>query len=339
MPFASFHNNLQPTMSVFDQSFNKPKKCFDLCNSHMHHLQQDPKDDGLTVEVKQEKQEIDDLLSQAFNELTFEEREEHQEVLHGVRDMAIEDESLVDCALQELESHLANTKTSSIYELAETMDAAYVSAKAFRVMFLRANEYDAKAAADQMLRFFESKHQLFGRDKLVKDITIADLDEDDVAYLKQSFLRFAGKDRSGRQVTVHIGAFVGGIVGALWSNKTLQNVLRAQYYGIMKALQSEETQMRGLVTIWYAIGDLKAKTRKGYFEGFMAARALPQTKAAIHLCVDDIRQYSLCSVVVKVRLRFDLQTALAFLFVSSTFSRCCVSKLYPANAGQHEGKI
>ncbi|CAJ1965483.1 unnamed protein product [Cylindrotheca closterium] len=292
-------------MSILNQSFNQQDSCFGFCNDApvtndsrpFHHmLKQMPKEDALPAKVKQEKQEMDNLLSQALTKLTFEEREEHQEVIHGVKDTNIEDESLLYPALQELESHLTNTKSDSVYEIAERMDPAYVRARPFRVMFLRATEYDAKAAADRMLRFFELKDQLFGIDKLVKDITIADLDEEDIDYLKQSFTQLAGKDRSGRQVTVHFGS----LLGVLDSNKTLQNVLRAQYFVFMKALQSEETQIRGIVSIWYAIGNLHAKSPKGYYEHFMAGRALPQKRAAIHVCVDDMKQSAFCSIVVKV---------------------------------------
>ncbi|CAJ1965481.1 unnamed protein product [Cylindrotheca closterium] len=255
-----------------------------------------PKEDGLPARVKQEKQEMDNLLSQALAKLTFEEREKHQEVLHGVKSNLVEDKRALDSALQELDGRLRNTKHCTSYEVAETLDAAYVSARSFRVMFLRANEYNAKAAADQMLRFFELKSNLFGTDKLVKDITIKDLGEGDIAYLKRSFVQLAGRDRSGRQVTVHLA----GLLGNSESSYTIQNACRAQYYVFMKTLQSEESQIRGTVSIWYAIGSLQAKSRKGFFETFVSARALPQKKAAIHLCVDDITQSALANVVVKL---------------------------------------
>ena len=43
-------------------------------------------------------------------------------------------------------------------------------------------------------------------EKLAKDITIADLDEDDIAYLKLSFLQFAG---SALSVLINISRFLG----------------------------------------------------------------------------------------------------------------------------------
>ncbi|CAJ1965485.1 unnamed protein product [Cylindrotheca closterium] len=231
---------------------------------------------------------MDEIFSQALTNLTFEEREEHQEVIHGVKDTTIDDDALLDPALQDLESHLAHIKGGSVYEMAESIDPAYVSARSFRAMFLRAKEYDAKAAAEQMLLFFESKHQLFGKDKLVKDITIADLDDDDIACLNHSYSQLAGRDRSGRQVFVHIGS----LTDSLGSTKTKQNLLRAEYYVIMKAVQSEETQIRGTVSVCYAIGNLKAKSNKGWSESAKLVWALPHKKAAFHLCVDDMKQYA-----------------------------------------------
>mmetsp|Transcript_4285 Transcript_4285/g.10001 ORF Transcript_4285/g.10001 Transcript_4285/m.10001 type:complete len:178 (+) Transcript_4285:168-701(+) len=148
--------------SVFNQPFNHPQGCFGCCNdasvSNQSRLvlqnRKMQKEDGFTAEERKKNQEMDDLLSEALNKLTFEEREEHQEVLHGVKNEIMEDDTFLDQALQELECHLANTKSGSLYEIAERIDAAYVNDKAFRVMFLRANEYDATAAGDQMIRVF-----------------------------------------------------------------------------------------------------------------------------------------------------------------------------------------
>mmetsp|Transcript_4294 Transcript_4294/g.10029 ORF Transcript_4294/g.10029 Transcript_4294/m.10029 type:complete len:347 (+) Transcript_4294:57-1097(+) len=324
--------------SVFNQPFNEPQSCFGFCNDAsasnnsgpIHQNRSIQKKDGLTEEERKNKKAMDDLLSEALKKLTFEEREEHQEVLHGVNDLVFEDDTFLNSALQELESHLANTKSGSVYEMAESIDAAYVNDKAFRVMFLRANEYDAKSTADQMFRFFDLKNQLFGTDKLVKDITIEDLDDDDIACLKAGWIQLAGRDRSGRQVFVHIG----GLLRDHASPFTIQNILRVVYYYIMKALQSEETQLRGTVSIWYGIGNLRIKSRTGLKERFTATRALPQKKAAIHGCVDDERQYAICTVMVKVSLSLDLQPGLDLLFCCPQLLSLCL--IYQANAIQNE---
>ena len=92
-------------------------------------------------------------------------------------------------------------------------------ARPFCKMFLRANEYNAQAAADHMLRFFDSKHELFGKEKLVKDITMRDLDEQDIASIKAGYIQHSGSDRSGRQILVHSS----GAPGFLSSSMTLSS--------------------------------------------------------------------------------------------------------------------
>jgi hypothetical protein len=71
----------------------------------------------------------------------------------------------------------------------------------FQLMFLRADRFDVPAAARRLCRFFEEKLRLFGDEKLVCKLTLADLSEEDVT----SLLNGAGhvlphKDRSGRLI-------------------------------------------------------------------------------------------------------------------------------------------
>ena len=50
------------------------------------------------------------------------------------------------------------------------------------MMFLHADCYAPKDAAKQMVHFFELKKSLFGAEKLVKVITLDDLDKDDICF-------------------------------------------------------------------------------------------------------------------------------------------------------------
>ncbi|KAL3944647.1 MAG: hypothetical protein SGBAC_001254 [Bacillariaceae sp.] len=228
-------------MGVLDESIQSESNCSCWSTSEktldkwFSKQQQD--DPFITANLKKRGQEIDELLSDALNILTFEEREEQEEALHGVAKDIVEEASLIDNALNELEAHLFIQKADTVYETAETMSAHYVSQRAFRIMFLRCTRYDVKAAADQMLRFFEMKQNLFGNKKLVKDITIEDLDEDDRASLRTGWTQLCGRDRSGRMVIIQLP-------GAC-KVKTLQSELRARYFILMNALKSEQTQLRG----------------------------------------------------------------------------------------------
>mmetsp|Transcript_16058 Transcript_16058/g.39331 ORF Transcript_16058/g.39331 Transcript_16058/m.39331 type:complete len:603 (+) Transcript_16058:198-2006(+) len=306
-------------MSSLNQPYNNSgPSCFGLCNNtnnneggrtaginnnprskSSHHQQQMiPQQDGLlfslTSDDEQKKQEVEALLSQALNGLTFEERQEQQEVLHGVDNRIAEDPTLTEAALKVLDNHLMSSKHGTKYEVAESMDPDYVSARDFRLMFLRTDRYDAKAAANRILRFFDMKHDLFGEDKLAKDITMEDLDQDDIACLKTGSLQPAGIDLSGRLV---FSQFPG-----LRKFKKLENELRAQYYITMSVVKSETTLIRGCVWIIYAIGDefKDSSGGRGYAECAGLQMTIPPYKASIHCTFDRLHDYLVQNLAIKV---------------------------------------
>ncbi|CAJ1932778.1 unnamed protein product [Cylindrotheca closterium] len=268
--WGSFVNNPVAESSSFDNS-----KGFLLKQRGRHNHQA-----TMSNEDKQKIQEVDALLSEAMDALTFEERQYQQEILHGVGEDIAEEATFINRELNDLDEHLRRIKHGSMYEVAEKLDAMYVQARDFRLMFLRANRYDAKASANHMLRFFETKQDLFGTDKLAKDITIDDLDEDDRVALRMGSFQMAGRDTSNRQIAVHIPG-----VGQF---KNLQNELRVRFYTTMQALESEQTQLNGIVYILYSVGDFKDGSNElGFMEHIRFALSVPQYNAAIHICFDD----------------------------------------------------
>jgi hypothetical protein len=76
-------------------------------------------------------------------------------------------------------------------------------------MFLRAENFDSQLAAKRMLRFFEQKLELFGPDKLCKDITLRDLNIEDMQCLINGHQQILPtRDSSGRVAIVHFLVFV-----------------------------------------------------------------------------------------------------------------------------------
>jgi len=286
-------------MSVFDQQPSNKTGCFGFCarpenSNHDVLKQQNRQNSELSGEDEKKKKDVDASFSEAFNELTFEERQRQQEVLHGVDDKIAEETAFINVALQELDNHLMRIKPrGSAYEIAERMDHEYVSARAFRLMFLRGNEYDAKTSASQMLRFFQVKQKLFGVEKLVKDITLEDLDEDDRASLNTGWLQLHGKDRSGRVVFLQ---FPG-----LRALKDVRNELRARFYFMMRLLQLEETQLKGIVVVMYGVDEFQDSTNGiGHFETVQVALAIPVYTAGYHTCCSDVREYALFNLAMKL---------------------------------------
>jgi hypothetical protein len=108
-------------------------------------------------------------------------------------------------------------------------------------MFLRAESFDPYNAASRMVQFFEEKYELFGANKLTKDITLDDLDLDDIITLENGFYQvLPEKDCAGHKVFC---AFP-----KLKVIRTRRNALRAVYYTLMGSVaDDEEAQKRGLV--------------------------------------------------------------------------------------------
>lgn len=307
-------------MSALDQPFQDISSCFSFriapsSSSVTNGFQRN----ALTVAEQQQQKEIDALLTDALNGLTFDERQEQQEVLHGVEAENSEDITFLNNALAALDANLAPKTRGTAFEIAEKQNPSYVNARSFRITFLRGNRYDINATADQMIRFFTMKQKLFGTEKLTKDITIMDLDENDIHSLQSGSIQIAGKDRSNRQILFQ--------ALGLRSFKTLRNEMRMRYYVTMSMLQSEETQLKGIVAIAYTVGKYQDSVNgMGFLEHMKLSLALPVYTASFHACCDDIREHLLGSLALsimppklKARFRLHLGSHLESQYQLSTY--------------------
>ena len=146
----------------------------------------------------------DSLLAQEVNRLSVNERIKALEDVHGVSEIEEEDREVLDAKLKELDSEIGQRKNKA-YQLAESFSKDYVTNRDFRLMFLRADSYDAKPAAQRMMKFFEYKLKLFGKEKLIKEITLRDLDKDDIDCLRSGAMQeLLHKDRAGRRLFIAI---------------------------------------------------------------------------------------------------------------------------------------
>lgn len=241
-----------------------------------------------------EKEDMDKYLAESMNKLSVKDRETALEEVHGIAKIDQEDPTSLKLNLDELDVHLASIKRGTVYEKAELMDASYVSNRERRLMFLRCNRYDPKAAAQQMLNFFDCKQSLFGSDKLATVITLNHLDEEDKKSLQTGFCQVASqKDRAGRQIAL----FMPGLrtIGSAESDA------RANYYMFMSMLQdSEETQRKGVIALHYAVGHLRDKQNGAGRQHFSRlASALPIRWAGIHVCCDDYKQFLIPLAIIR----------------------------------------
>jgi hypothetical protein len=141
------------------------------------------------------------MLAKEMNHLSVEEREKVLEDVHGIARVVDEPQEFIEACLALLEKELNNISSKAAYDLARSMSEEYTCSKEMRLMFLRAESFDPYNAASCMVRFFHEKCDLFGADKLTKDITLDDLDTDDITTIEKGFFQvLPEKDCAGRKV-------------------------------------------------------------------------------------------------------------------------------------------
>jgi hypothetical protein len=142
------------------------------------------------------------MLAQELNKLSVKERTQALEDMHGVSTVLDEEPELITRKLLELHMEITKQRHKT-YLLAERLSNSYVQNSDFRLMFLRADSLDVKAAAQRLFSFLEFKLQLFGEGKLVKDLKLADLNEDDMESLRSGqFQEMSETDRAGRVIVL-----------------------------------------------------------------------------------------------------------------------------------------
>ena len=135
--------------------------------------------------------------------MTVQEREKVFEDVHGVAEPRKETQEFIQNVLSRLETSigLIPTKDRRAYNKAVFLKPSLRTDTKFQLMFLRAEEYNVHESALRLVRYFEEKLKLFGEQKLVKRITMDDLDGD-----AQNFFRCGNSmvlpvpDHAGRPI-------------------------------------------------------------------------------------------------------------------------------------------
>ena len=103
------------------------------------------------------------------------------------------------------------------------------------LMMLRAARFDPVKAARKLCHHFDCKQGLFGDAKLVDEVTLDDMDENDRRLLQRGTMQVF-KDRLGRMVHIH--------TIALYNHKNWKSQLRATFYQLlMTFVEDEEAQL------------------------------------------------------------------------------------------------
>jgi hypothetical protein len=149
-------------------------------------------------------QMADSILAASLNQMSLQEREKVYEDVHGVAPPSNPEEpTFVASCLAELQTELDAIPPllKVAYDLAYSQHSLYVTHSKFRLLFLRSESFQPKAAASKMVGFLEAKLELFGPDKVSRDILLSDYDPSDIKCLESGLYQLLpGRDRSGRPV-------------------------------------------------------------------------------------------------------------------------------------------
>jgi hypothetical protein len=146
-------------------------------------------------------QEAEALLSGALYGFSTEDRDEALADVHGVISAAIMDNEFIASRLAQLDQAISDYRSKAAYLRAKIQDPEYVSNRKFRLQFLMADNFQPHTAAERLVSFFESKLILFGPELLTRELSLDDLEVEDIMSLSHGVVqRLLGKDHAGRVV-------------------------------------------------------------------------------------------------------------------------------------------
>lgn len=243
-------------------------------------------------ETQEEVDMVEQALADEMDDLCVTEQDKVVFEVHGLPQISDEEPDDIDAEFSELDRELERRlqgkrkkNIPSIAAIKQVMELypGFINDKKFRLAFLRSERFDAKLAAEKMIKHFDVKAEAFGNwDILGRDVTMADPSSNDISILESGMLQFLPiRDASGRFVWVVRPEVFNRCTGG----ETVDNVLRAWWYIMNSMLKDEECQKRGIVVVSYMIGlpdgfsSLARMLRKR--RDAMANRAV-----AFHYCYD-----------------------------------------------------
>lgn len=144
----------------------------------------------------------DELVVRELSQLSVGERQGIEEEIHGVAGDSIEETPpLIEESLIRMQEEIDLVRRKPAYDQALFLSPDYVYDRNFRLMFLRADRFEAPTAARRFIKHFEAKLFFWGQDLLCRDCTWDDLTDDDRAAVNTGSIWFSSqRDQSGRTI-------------------------------------------------------------------------------------------------------------------------------------------
>lgn len=227
-------------------------------------------------------EDIEKFAASEMNQLSMNEREQVLYDLHGISEkIPVETPEFLLAKLQEMEEAIQNISDDDkeVYNTALLIDPLYVKNAQFRLKFLRADLFDAAAAAMRYTKHYQAKLELFGRHLLCKDITQDDLQEDEEGTLDCIYSGWL-QDLPIRDISGRVVSFM--FQKAREPKWTAEAKCRAIWYRRMLNSQDIETQQKGHVLVLF--NSEQEADRTSVWKAARIAACLPLRFVAFHMC-------------------------------------------------------
>jgi hypothetical protein len=151
--------------------------------------------------------DVDQLLSKELESLSFKERRQIQEEIHGVATLCPEETpAMVEEALHCMQQCLDNIKHKPTYD--HLSSTSYLHTREWKLRFLRCELFDCKKAAERLVRFTEYMVKECHSEALERPLRLSDLQnkhEEKGREVMDCFRSghaqlFPFRDRSGRRI-------------------------------------------------------------------------------------------------------------------------------------------
>lgn len=255
--------------------------------------------------TEEEVARVEEILALEMDRLSLEEHEKFIFDVHGfgtslssspsdneaLNDgIQIESSDMQDKFLDQMDLELrklsvCSATPTSAYGHALYLNPDYVQSSAYRLLFLRDNEFDPKRAAEHYIKHFEIKRQYFdNEDVLGRHVRWSDLGETEQGIVKIGFMQILPSlDTAGRRIAFVTPAFKP-------TKFSFDQMMRARWYLCCLLTCDEDWQKNDTVLVVYCVGDYGSHL-KGEFDVLkqrhLLREALPFNLAADHFCYDD----------------------------------------------------
>ena len=160
--------------------------------------------------LKMDPRVVDDLLTHEMDKLSFKDRNDIYEEIHGVASLA-RDESpeLVEQSLVKMSLEIDRIKHKHLaYVEATESYNPFLHGTELRLRFLRCELFDVPMAAARMLKYLDLTQELFGHLALRRPIQLRDLGKLEMEMLRVGDAQpMPFRDRSGRRLMVAMNNF------------------------------------------------------------------------------------------------------------------------------------